>query len=127
MSFIGSTECTRGIVSKLFTGGGDCVNHSSVLPFHGSGPATAPFLTDRTTLMNVSRIPKARMNEPIVETRFHQSQAPMSAYSKMRRGMPDRPSECWIRKVTLKPTRIVQKEALPSGSLSIRPDIFGNQ
>ena len=38
MSFIGSTERTRGMTSKLLTGGGDVVNHSSVLAFHGSGP-----------------------------------------------------------------------------------------
>ena len=39
MSFIGSTERTRGIESKLCSGGGEVVYHSSVLPFHGSGPA----------------------------------------------------------------------------------------
>jgi len=42
MSRIGSTERTRGISSKLLGGGGEDVNHSSVLPFHGSGPATFP-------------------------------------------------------------------------------------
>ena len=50
MSFIGSTERTRGTVSKLFAGGGEVVNHSSVFAFHGSGPATAPFFRLRTTL-----------------------------------------------------------------------------
>ena len=45
----------------------------------------------------------------------------------MRRGMPDRPIECCTRKVRLKPTNMVQKDALPSDSDSIRPDIFGNQ
>ena len=38
MSFIGSTERMRGTTSKLLTGGGEVVNHSSVLAFHGSGP-----------------------------------------------------------------------------------------
>src|SRR6185437_16730570 len=42
MSRIGSTERTRGISSKLLTGGGDDVNNSSVLPFQGSGPAIRP-------------------------------------------------------------------------------------
>ncbi len=70
MSFIGSTERTRGTTSKLLTGGGDVVNHSSVFAFHGSGPATAPRFTERTTLMSVSRIPSARMNEPTVEIRL---------------------------------------------------------
>ena len=45
MSFIGSTERTRGMTSKLFSGGGDGVNHSSVFAFHGSGPAIAPRLS----------------------------------------------------------------------------------
>src|SRR5215218_6692208 len=39
MSFIGSTERTRGMASKLFSGGGEGVYHSSVLAFHGSGRA----------------------------------------------------------------------------------------
>ena len=70
MSFIGSTERTRGIASKLFSGGGEGVNHSSVLPFHGSGPATAPLLSERTRLTTVSSTPIARTNEPIVEIRL---------------------------------------------------------
>ena len=70
MSFIGSTDRTRGTTSKLFSGGGEGVNHSSVLAFHGSGPAIGPFLTERTTLMTVSSTPRARMNEPIVEIRL---------------------------------------------------------
>ena len=44
MSFIGSTERTRGMTSKLLTGGGEVVNHSSVLAFHGSGPAIGAVL-----------------------------------------------------------------------------------
>ena len=70
MSFIGSTERTRGTTSKLFSGGGDGVNHSSVFAFHGSGPAIAPFLRDRTTLMIVSSTLSASTNAPIVEIRF---------------------------------------------------------
>jgi hypothetical protein len=42
ISRIGSTERTRGMTSKLLAGGGEVVNHSSVFPFHGSGPAIAP-------------------------------------------------------------------------------------
>ena len=41
MSRIGSTDRTRGMTSKLCGGGGEVVNHSSVLAFHGSGPAAA--------------------------------------------------------------------------------------
>ncbi len=50
MSFIGSAERTRGTTSKLLTGGGEAVNHSSVFAFHGSGPATTPTLRLRATL-----------------------------------------------------------------------------
>ncbi len=46
MSLIGSTLRTRGTTSKLFTGAGDCVNHSSVLPRHGSLLAFLPCLID---------------------------------------------------------------------------------
>src|SRR3954454_10747606 len=70
MSFIGSTERPRGTTSKLLTGGGEDVNHSSVFAFHGSGPATTPFLSERRKLMTDSRIPNARMNEPTVEMRL---------------------------------------------------------
>ena len=67
MSFIGSSERTRGITSKLFSGGGEVVNHSSVLPFHGSGPAITPRFSERITLITVTSTPAARMNEPTVE------------------------------------------------------------
>jgi hypothetical protein len=70
MSFIGSTERTRGTTSKLLTGGGDGTNHSSVFAFHGSGPAFTPCFSERTTLITVSSTPIARMNEPIVEMRL---------------------------------------------------------
>ena len=54
----------------MLTGGGDEVNHSSVLPFHGSGPAIAPCLRLRVMLTTVITIPMPRMNEPIVEIRL---------------------------------------------------------
>ena len=70
MSFIGSTLRTRGIVSKLFGGGGEVVNHSSVLPCHGSLPARLPLRSEWTTLIGVTRTPSARMKAPIVEIRL---------------------------------------------------------
>src|SRR6185437_6928506 len=70
MSRIGSTERTRGISSKLLTGGGDVVNHSSVLPFHGSGPAIRPTTRLRATLTIVRTTPEPRMNDPIVEIKL---------------------------------------------------------
>src|SRR3954451_12931022 len=71
MSFIGATRRTRGIVSKLFGGGGDVVNHSSVLACQGSLPARLPCLIEWIAFTNVSRIPRARMNAPIVEIRLY--------------------------------------------------------
>ena len=40
------------------------MNHSSVLAFHGSGPAIAPFFSERTTLMTVSRTPSGEDERP---------------------------------------------------------------
>ena len=127
MSFIGSTERTRGTTSKLLSGGGEVVNHSSVLPFQGSGPATTPFFRLRTRLYAVAATPRARMNEPMVEIRLSAWRSAMSGYSYTRRGIPSRPIECWTRKVALKPTNVSQKESLPSDSDIIRPVIFGYQ
>jgi hypothetical protein len=45
----------------------------------------------------------------------------------MRRGMPSRPAECWIRKVVWNPMNTKPKDHLPRPSDSIRPLIFGNQ
>ena len=51
----------------MFSGGGDGMNHSSVLAFHGSEPAIAPLLTERTRLMTVISTPIARIAEPAEE------------------------------------------------------------
>src|SRR6185437_9115346 len=67
MSFIGSAERTCGTTSKLLTGGGELVNHSSVFAFHGSGPATAPLRRECRTLTIVASTPAAIMNAPTVE------------------------------------------------------------
>jgi hypothetical protein len=70
MSFIGSTLRTRGTTSKLLGGGGEVVNHSSVLPCHGSLPAFRPFLMLQSTFTTVTSTPIPRMNAPIVEIRL---------------------------------------------------------
>jgi hypothetical protein len=41
---------TVGIASKLYDGGGDAVDHSSVQASHGSSPAGRPWRSDATTL-----------------------------------------------------------------------------
>ncbi len=80
MSFIGSTERTRGTTSKLFSGGGDWVNHSSVLAFHGSLPARLPLRRLRPTFTSVIITPSPSVNEPMVETRLSTSQPASSGY-----------------------------------------------
>jgi hypothetical protein len=71
MSFIGSTERTRGTTSKLFSGGGEGVNHSSVFAFHGSGPAIAPRLSAQTIPTTVTATLSAIMNAPTVEMKLY--------------------------------------------------------
>jgi len=76
MSFIGSTLRTRGTTSKLFSGGGDWVNHSSVFPCHGSLPARFPRFMLSSTFTTVTSTPIPRMNEPIVEIRLYSARLP---------------------------------------------------
>ena len=61
-----------GTLSKLCSGGGEVVYHSSVSPSHGSFPTRRAF-RERQTLIRNTRVPNARVNEPIVETTFHVS------------------------------------------------------
>src|SRR2546422_5718137 len=116
MSFIGSKLRTVGITSKLCGGGGEVVNHSSVLASHGSGPARRPRRTLQTAFPTVISTPRASTNEPIVEARLYPCREPVAWYSNTRRGMPERPAECWGRKVRLKPITMTQKDTLPQNS-----------
>src|SRR3954468_21354659 len=70
MSFIGSTLRTRGTTSKLFSGGGLGMNHSSVLAFQGSGPAFGPRFSAHVSETTVSRTLSAIMYEPTVEMKL---------------------------------------------------------
>src|SRR6266496_6626069 len=54
----GRRLCTSGRVSKLYSGGGDDVDHSSVHASHGSLPAMAPFLSDRRRLTTRQDTPR---------------------------------------------------------------------
>src|SRR5437773_12400520 len=49
---------TSGRVSKLYSGGGELVDHSSVQASHGSLPAMAPFLSDRRRLTTRQDTPR---------------------------------------------------------------------
>src|SRR4051812_34564298 len=80
MSFIGSTLRTRGTTSKLFSGGGLGVNHSSVFAFHGSGPAIGPRLSAWTIPTTVTNTLRAIMNAPTVEMKLYAVQS-CSEYS----------------------------------------------
>src|SRR5437773_1900958 len=50
---------TSGRVSKLYSGGGELVDHSSVHASRGSLPATAPYLSDRRRLTTRQNTPAA--------------------------------------------------------------------
>ena len=67
------------------------------------------------------------MNEPIVEIKLYVDHPSPAGRCRSRRGIPDRPSACWTKKVMLKPMNMTQNDALPSRSFSSRPVIFGNQ
>src|SRR6266545_1403634 len=66
-----SSECTTGISSKLYTGGGDETDHSSVRASQGS--AVASFGRRKLAMAFSRKISTlvAMMNAPIVATRFH--------------------------------------------------------
>src|SRR5208337_3238987 len=48
---------TTGIVAKLYSGGGDAVDHSSVQASHGSLPAAFPLKYDQTRFQTKIRTP----------------------------------------------------------------------
>src|SRR5205823_944648 len=116
-----------GTVSKLYSGGGDVVAHSSVSPCQGSLPAGAPCLRLRHQFQKVSRTPNASRKAPIVDSRFQTSHPSPGWYVYVRRGWPSRPEMCIGKNVKLNPTNIVQNDHFPSRSSSIRPVIFGSQ
>ena len=61
---------TSGICSKFSAGGGELVCHSSVAPPQGFDGAFLPFLKDRMKLKNISSIPVASIQDPMVEIRW---------------------------------------------------------
>ena len=74
-----------------------------------------------------TRIDRAMIPAPAVDTMFHMSQPMPSGYGYVRRGWPWRPRMCIGPKARLKPMNISQKWILPSLSSSIFPVTFGNQ
>ena len=59
-----------GIVTKLYSGGGEVVAHSRVSPPQGSLGALGPRRRLHTQLTKVMRMPRARTNDPTVEITF---------------------------------------------------------
>ena len=93
MSFIGSTERTRGIESKLFSGGGEGTNHSRVLPFHGSGPdpwkanTLEWYTSSPPPEHNFDAIPRVRSVEPMKDVR-RQVEEQTGAEQRFQTGRP---------------------------------------
>src|SRR6266540_5062841 len=65
-----SRSCTVGTSAKLYTGGGDGMDHSRVRPSQGSGPAGVPDRKVFTTLTMKIANDSAMIRAPIVDTRF---------------------------------------------------------
>src|SRR5205823_4764392 len=123
----GRSERIGGSESKLRSGGGEVVAHSSVWPSQGSLPAGRPWRSDRYRFQAKNSTLTAMMNEPIVEIRLRFPKPSLSRYVTTRRGIPSNPSWCWTRNVMLNPMNRSQKCHLPSRSSIILPVNFGNQ
>src|SRR5437016_4172206 len=115
------------MAAKLYSGGGDLVDHSRVSASQGSLPAGGPHHRAWNQLSRVMPVPTAKMNPPIVEMRLRLSQPRPLAYVATRLGIPRNPRMCIPKNAVLKPTNISQKLMWPQRSLSRRPDIFGYQ
>src|SRR5712692_3464285 len=61
---------TVGMRAKLYTGGGEGMDHSSVRPSQGSSPAACPDRIVLATLTMKNKIDTAMMKEPMVDTMF---------------------------------------------------------
>jgi hypothetical protein len=75
-----SRSCTVGIRAKFQGGGGEGMDHSSVRPSQGSGPASAPERVVFATLTRNTTKDSAIKKAPTVETRFQKFQPRSSAY-----------------------------------------------
>src|SRR3954452_14946457 len=71
---------TTGSFSKLYSGGGDDVAHSSVQTSHGSSPAFSPERTESMTFQMKIAIAAACTITPSEETRFQKSHPRSGAY-----------------------------------------------
>src|SRR5918997_1371776 len=72
-SHIGWRLRTVGMDSKLYSGGGELIDHSKVSAPQGSGPAGSPVLWLLYQLTKIIRMPAASTKAPMVDTRFQTS------------------------------------------------------
>jgi hypothetical protein len=68
-----SRASTSGISAKLYSGGGDGIDHSSVPACHGSLPDTSPAVRLRQKFQRLTAMPRMRITVPIVEARLKPS------------------------------------------------------
>src|SRR4029078_1537119 len=116
--------------AKLYSGGGDGIDHSSDRPSHGVSTSACGSRGLRCVKITVTKkmsTERADMNDPMVSMKFRTSQPIPGWYRYVRRGMPMRPTMCIGKKVRLKPMSISQKFHLPRRSSSILPNAFGHQ
>src|SRR5581483_3089846 len=74
----GRRLATTGSDAKLYAGGGECVDHSSVHASHGSGPASLPLKYECTRLYTSTATAIAWINPP-TDTIWFQIAHPRSA------------------------------------------------
>src|SRR5262249_43318374 len=104
-----SSRCvTTGTWRKLYSGGGDDVDHSRVRASHGSLGGTGPRIVVKMTFTRYVNTARAMMNAPIVATRLSVSQPIPFGYVYVRRGSPSKPRKCIGKNVRLNPMTISQ-------------------
>ncbi len=124
----GRSERIGGSESKLCSGGGDVVAHSSVWPPHGSSPAGSPCRNECDRFQMNASTPTARMYDPIVEIRFSVPHPSDSRYGR------DAARHAVETELVLHEERQVDADEerpevhlAPASRSSILPVIFGNQ
>src|ERR1041385_8102084 len=118
---------TTGRCRKLYAGGGEATDHSSVSAFHGFAPAATPPRRLTRKLMMVMSTEIAMNAAPAEASALIEAQCIPGWYVYTRLGMPSSPRICMGKNVTLKPMSSSQNESFPSLSLYMRPVHFGNQ
>jgi len=106
---MGRSDRILGSATKLYSGGGEDVSHSSVLASHGSLPASGPPRHERSMFQTKINTAMPIRNAPTVSTRFQVRKPVSTGYVAMRRCMPITPRMCIGKKVRLKPMISSQK------------------